>query len=319
MTQDASQPQAVRKEHWWNTKLVVSLATTVFGTVAIAIISSIVTSNLGNKELQFKAMSALMEHTISAELNEDTDITKLKALTELIEENDEFKVKIDGFREIVSGFYKDRLTQARKQATALELQLEEASKSQKQAIQARIDSLNVARANYQEILDTEKKTRTEMDRELQQQAIALQQKDQRIEELSALLGPEIMQAQLQLTELLCVRDGVAGKTTWAFAVKVDGDRLLEIPARRYQNHDRLQTLPNAEGLDLDRAKPFAIEVEGFGPRAIRGQSGRIAFRHDEQKPEEIKVHVWSETTTGDFDAHFVFTFELTQPEGLTQK
>ncbi len=131
-----------------NSKLAVSIITTLLGTVLVAYLTNKVTMNLGDKELQYKAMSALVDYTKVADIEEGSDILKLKALTELIAENEEFRVKVSGFEAIVENFYNNKVIN-------LENELNEATKKgeDKEIIQTKLETIKKQKEEFEKKLE----------------------------------------------------------------------------------------------------------------------------------------------------------------------
>lgn len=115
-----------------NPSVLVAIVTTVFGTLAVSIISNTikdkeieVSSKEAELQLQFEVIQSIMAFTKSAELDSSRDILKLKAYTMLINDNEELKVKLKGFQDIIDDFYIDRLLQAEDSISELSLKIED--------------------------------------------------------------------------------------------------------------------------------------------------------------------------------------------------
>lgn len=90
-----------------------ALVTAIFGSLAVAIATNSVTRALGERELQFKIVDALIQYTKEPGMKEVPAISKLDALTSLIKDNQQFSLKVDGFQLLVKEFKEDELRKAR--------------------------------------------------------------------------------------------------------------------------------------------------------------------------------------------------------------
>jgi hypothetical protein len=145
--------------------VVIALITTVFGSLAVALAANSVTRALGERELQFKVVDALIEYTKQKDMDNVPAISKLDALTRLIKDNEQFSVRVDGFLAMLDKLRNDDLTLERKRSAETEkeikriqaqLTLSELSESTRIALKGDLadkeQAMSALRAREQEIV-----------------------------------------------------------------------------------------------------------------------------------------------------------------------
>src|SRR3990167_10630247 len=115
----------ILKSNLSNQTIVIAIITTIFGSFAVAFTTSYVTQKLGERELQWKVMTELMNHTETADLNEPMAINRLSALTQLIDENEQFSIKVAGFQKIVDNYHENELKEANVTISNLQKELQQ--------------------------------------------------------------------------------------------------------------------------------------------------------------------------------------------------
>ena len=132
-----------------------AIVTTVLGSLAVGLTTNFVTKSLGERELQFKAVEALVAFISTADIEDENNIRKLSALTTLIQDQQEIGVQLNGFREIADNFREDKIAEIASERDAagvrvgeieaekrdLETRLQDASNSSAQERDALKDQL----------------------------------------------------------------------------------------------------------------------------------------------------------------------------------
>lgn len=104
-----------------------ALVTTLFGSLMVAWATNSVTRSIEDKKLQLKVVEALIEYTKAPDLKEVPAIAKLEAMIELIQENNEqFSVRVTGFKRMVRELREDLLRKQRNEIAAAREELEAA-------------------------------------------------------------------------------------------------------------------------------------------------------------------------------------------------
>ncbi len=100
-----------------------ALVTAVFGSLAVAIATGYVTKELGEREMQVAIIEALLEYTQKPEFIGVAALSKLEAMTNLIDDNkDLFDIDVKGFLKLIESLRFDDLSSAREKVQALENQ-----------------------------------------------------------------------------------------------------------------------------------------------------------------------------------------------------
>ena len=156
-----------------NSPLTVALVTTLLGSVAIAILTNKVTEEMKIRDLQADIVKALMEHADEADLATESDIATLSALTALIQENEEFNVKVGGFQGIVDEYYERKKKEAQDKIDKIEDKLATAGQDsmEEQRLQEMLQESRIQKYEAERKLS---KGRNTIDL-LQQKNVALQQ------------------------------------------------------------------------------------------------------------------------------------------------
>lgn len=88
-----------------NPGIYIALITTLFGSIAVTLISR----EIASRELEHDVITNLMVFTKDAEFDNSIDILKLKAYIQLLKENEELLSGVTGFEDIINNFKADKM------------------------------------------------------------------------------------------------------------------------------------------------------------------------------------------------------------------
>ncbi len=262
-----------------------ALITTVFGSFAVAYVTTQVNKAINDRKIQYDLVTALMDYTADPNLAEISALARLEALTGLVEDNDQFEVSVEGFKTMLADLRNTAETELKRKLVTKNGDIEQLQEEKEiliasgedkaeaiDALQARIDKKQAgidAAASRLATLRAEGDTaREELQGrydELDRRASSLQEDldaaQTRARELEATLTPISM--TIGLPEIRCLSDGAGGPTPWVFRVLVNAQPVLDIREQDYDDDDPVVIINGTGQFQIRPGEPVVVQVIGI--------------------------------------------------------